>query len=297
MKLFFCVAFIQVILLFSTLGCAMPVSKLPNELIYLEKPIDTLCLFETQDTQGRSNLRKCGINSKQGRHILGQNNSLKSMGFIGYNYSWATSGSMNTRGYSYYKEFGTVGHSIVLYTMNNSGGTGNFSSLSLLTRTGNTITISNLNGGDRCNGGVVDVRRVSKGTHQRLIYSVNLTAYDFLILANTNPHKLKPYEDLSACATCCVAKAVFQRSIGPHFMNEKLLYVDSSTSPQSSGLLPSEPKYQACFDQLLKDYGQKNHEKLDAKQLALFKHQFDAQCIHDKGPLFKSNHKHSSKWQ
>ena len=258
----------------------MPLGKFSDELMYQGKPIDSLCLFETEDTNGRADLRKCGLDSKKGRRISGHNQQLMSKGFVGYNYGWKINGSENTRGNSYYKEFGTVGRYVIVQMLNNSGGSGVFSSLSLVKRDGDVIKISNLEGGDRCNGGLANVQRVGDGANQRLVYSVNLTAYDFLTLSNDNPHHLKAYDDLAACAVCCAATAGYQRDIGPtELAHETLLYVDSGVYSKGAGHSASEPKYQACFDKLLTTYGQKNHGKIDSKQLALFVHQFNQQCV------------------
>lgn len=71
----------------------------------------------------------------------------------------------------------------------------------------NTLAIiQHVTGGDRCNGGVQDV---DERNHQ-LTFSVNLTAYDFFLLANKASRNLKAYDDLAACAICCIAKAVYQ---------------------------------------------------------------------------------------
>ena len=277
MKLLF--GFAHVALLCPLLTLAAPVSNVSNELMYLGKPIDSLCLFETVDTHGRADLRACGLHSQKGRHIVGQVNPLIAKGFVGYNYSFNIKGSPNTQGNSYYKKFGTVGGSVIVQMLNHSGGTGVFSSLSLVKRDGDIIKTTLLDGGDRCNGGLVNMQRVGTGTHQRLVYSVNLTAYDFLTLAKDNPRHLKAYDDLASCAVCCVATAVFQRNIGPNTLtHEKLLYVDANAYPQGAGQPSSSPKYQACFDKLLKKYSQKNHGKLNAKQLSQFVRQFNAYC-------------------
>ena len=184
------------------------------------------------------------------------------------------------QGYSYYKSFGKVGPSAIVQTINNAGGTGSFSFLNVVRRDGNTLKLSVLNGGDRCNGALIAVKRVGKGQHERLVYSVQLTAYDYLTLANDNPHHIKAYDDLAACAVCCAGRAVYERSIGPDFANEKLLYVDASLYLKDITTASSNSRYQACFNNVLVNYGKKNKGKLTAKQLTQFTKQFNEQCIH-----------------
>ena len=279
MKSFFRAYCFQFFLLYPLFVGATSEYKLPDELMYQGKPIDPICLFEIEDTKGRSDLSHCGLNKKQGYHLSGSNKRLLSQGFIGYNYRWRLNHSVDMGGYSYYKAFGKVGRSVIVQTMNKSGGTGSFSSLNLIQREGNLVKISVLDGGDRCNGSLVDARRVGEGAQAQLVYGVRLTAYDFLILANDNPHHVKAYDELSSCAVCCVATAMFQRHIGSDFDQEKLLYVDARDYLKNAGQPSSSPTYQACFDKLLLEFGQKNKGKFDAMQLSLFTHQFNAKCV------------------
>lgn len=250
---------------------AMPINRLPSQLMFQGKQVDPLCLFSIESTTGLVDLATCGIISMSGATVSGENDALISQGFIGYNYRI----SPHTEGYSYYKSLGTAGTSVIVQTINNSGGTGTFSFLNLIQRNGDKINVSVLKGGDRCNGSVVDAVRL--GDH--LTYGVQLTPYDVLTLAHDNPHQLKAYDDLSACATCCVGKAVYQRVIGHDVADEKLVYLDVSTYLQPADRSSSTQKYQACFDKLMKEDAIKNKGKLDFKKILRFTHQFNAQCI------------------
>lgn len=251
----------------------------PNELLYKSKPVDPLCFFQLNKAQAVVDLKKCGIHFFKGTHLVQEENKkLIAEGFVGYNYSWKLNDVADMGGYSFYKVFGKTGHSLILQTINNGGGTGSFSSLALVQRNGDKLSVSLLNGGDRSNGALVDVKRVSKKGREYLIYSVNLTAYDYLTLANDNPHHLKAYDDLSSCAVCCAGRAVYQREIGLKFKTEKLLYVDASDYLKDiNKSSPSQP-YQACFDKVLEKYGALNQGKLDRKQLLLFTKQFNREC-------------------
>ena len=251
MNLSFKTLAIHVCLLLPMLAYSAPQHNLPAQLMYQGKPIDPLCLFNLESTKAVVDLRRCGLDSKAGYVISGKNKQLISQGFMGYDYGGKINDSANLSGYSYYKSLGTVGHSVIVQTINNSGGTGSFSFLNLIKRDGNTLKLSVINGGDRCNGGLVDVKRVGTGTSDRIIYKIHLTPYDFFTRTHDNPHHLKAYEDLSACAVCCAATAVYQRHIGADFADEKLLYVDVSDYLKNiiHSQLPQTD--QGCFDTLL----------------------------------------------
>lgn len=264
-------------LFFPIVVCA---SNLPNEFIYNGKSIDPLCLFDFQTAKEIIDLNKCGLNTEAGARIEGKNKKLTSEGFIGYDYSQKLDTSMRVQGYSYYKTFGTVGSSVIVQTINNGGGNGSLSFLNTVERNGNTLKLSVLNGGDRCNGSLADIKRVGNGAKARLIYSVQLTGYDYLLLAKDNPHHVKPYDDLAACAACCAGQAVYERKIGPNFAKEKLLYVDASLYLKDIENATSNSRYQACFNKVLAEYGKKNNGKLTAPQLVQFTKQFNKECVH-----------------
>jgi hypothetical protein len=125
-----------------------------------------------------------------------------------------------------------------------------------------TLELKSIAGGDRCNGGVQDV----SVQNQRLIYSANVSAYDFLDLAkDDNQHQLKAYEDLAECAVCCVGKAFYQvDSKG----NSQYQYIDLGKDVKENEL-PDQGKYQACFNKLLVSYAAKN-SKMNEETLAKF---------------------------
>lgn len=271
---------IYLCVLFPMIAWAKTAEKVPSELMYNGKPIDPICLFEIENAKAKVDLSKCGLNLKKGYQVADQNKKLIAEGFVGYNYTWKLNNAMDMGGYSYYKVLGYVGHAVLVQTINKTGGTGSFSFLSLVKREGDDfIKVTVLNGGDRCNGSLVDAKRVGKGANERVVYSVSITPYDFLTLSDDNPYSVKAYDDLSACAVCCAGKAVYERSIGKNFANEKLLYVDVSTYLQNIGHSQASQPDQICFDKVLAVYGHKNHGKLDPKQLSLFTHEFNKTCV------------------
>ena len=127
-------------------------------------------------------------------------------GYIGY--SWQDPEFQGeTEGYSYYKYFNAGKDLYWLYTINSGGGTGSFTAIHLVKRTTPTnLEVKTLFSGDRCNGGVQDVTEANN----QLTFSVNLTVYDLVALSKKYSSAIRPYDDLAACAVCCIAKAFFE---------------------------------------------------------------------------------------
>ena len=278
MKIFWGVMALQLFLFYPAWGAATDTNKLPAALLYKEKPIDPLCLVEFNTSIGQMDLDKCGIHAIAGRDIAGENQSLISKGYIGYDYTIKINDTVSLHGYSYYKIVGENGSAVIVQTINHGGGTGEVSSLSLVAREGHGIKVAVLNTGDRCNHGLVHVAREQGTLGEHLIYSSKLTAYDFLKMAHNNPHHLKAYDDLDDCAICCKATAVFHRDMGTNFTHEKLLHIDLAAFPQDTTNTPAPQKYQACFDKLFKQYIKRGKTKLDKKQLASFMREFNQKC-------------------
>jgi hypothetical protein len=159
-----------------------------------------------------------------------------------------------------------------LYTANNGGGSGDFTTIDLYSRKDADTAISKtIVGGDRCNGGVGD----AKEKDHHLQYSVNVTAYDFLGLAKNNSHQLKAYDDLASCAVCCAAKAIYEVDAK---LKPKLLYVDLGKNAKVNEM-PEQGKYQACFNKIFAAYVSDGKNKLDEVQLTQFVKQFNEACI------------------
>lgn len=254
-------------------------AQLPADLMYLAKPVDPLCLFQIESKEAEIDLSKCGFNSQE-VHPSGANKKLVSEGFVGYDYDLKIDDSKHLKGYSYYKVIANMGNAYLIQTINNSGGTGSFSFLNVIQREGDILHLSVLDGGDRCNGGLVDLKKEGKGAHARLVYSVYLTPYDFLTVAKDNPNHVKAYDDLSACASCCAAKAVFERDIGQNFEQRRLQYLDVSMYVKDIANTAHNEPYQHCFNQLLVEQVKKEPlQKLDANDLLRFTHAFNTRCV------------------
>lgn len=258
---------------FPLLLCAQK-PRVPDLLMYDNKPIDALCLFEAAQKKGTANLEQCGLHAEQGRKKTDENVSqvLKDRGFIGYDYSWNMNG-YSAHGYSYYKPYGKLGNAAIVLSLNNSGGTGQFSEINVITRDKEQIHVESYNGGDRCTHGIIDMKRMD----DKLRYTINLTSYDLLSLTYGHPGKLTAADGLSFCAVCCIASAVLERPVSPEFGHEKLLYIDLSAYSESLGQATAPSKQQACFEALLLQYKNKS-DKLYPAEFNNFFNQYVNQC-------------------
>ena len=214
-------------------------------------------------------MNDCGA-AKEKYRVTGQEAELKKKGYIGFDWQdESMSGEMH--GYSYYRYFSASNKSFWIYAINNTGGSGEFDNIYLAKRMdANTLRMEPVAGGDRCNGGIQDVSE--KGN--TLSYSVNLTAYDVTDLAKTKLKDVKAYDDLAACAVCCVATARYQIDPG---MKLTLNHVELQKVAAASEL-PDQGKYQACFNNLMMDYVKKNQLKLEAAALDTFVQKFHDEC-------------------
>jgi hypothetical protein len=195
-------------LIFSTAASAMP---LPPELMYQQKPVDSLCFEELENSAQTAQLGKCGVQAEKGRYISGNVAKLAAEGYTGYEFKEKDTGPV--AGYSYYKAIASLNDGVLIYTINSGGGSGEFTALQWVTRKGETLTIETLNKGDRCNNGIEDVSAKAG----MVTYTINITPYDFFTLTGDNPHHLRAYDDLPACAACCAAKAVFSRPLDKNY--------------------------------------------------------------------------------
>lgn len=268
----FLVVFLGLLMSFSTQ--ARP-RGIPPALLFHNNPIDPVCFYHQESTSNRLiQLKSCGLTDNKGIK-KSQNDHLKNSGFIGFD--WKDTQAINpTQGFSYYKFFDAGNRQYWLYTVNGGGGTGEFTEVGLVGRKSyDTLEMTSIMAGDRCNGGIQEV----KEKHHVLIVTTHITAYDLLSLSSENPHHIKAYDDLAACAACCVGKATYEIAgdLKPQF---KFVIIPRSTSPNAS--MPLQGKYQACFNQLLSHYTTKGKTKLDQSMLNDLAKKFNSTCITSK---------------
>ena len=248
----------------------LPMSLFAN-LMYQGKPIDALCFYNMAEKNPTVSLKTCGISAVPGQAVAGQNKHLESQGYTGFTYTVKTPGSAYVaQGYSYYKTYGQINGYEVLYAVNNSGGNGEFSNLMLVKQVGDTLQLKTIAGGDRCNGGVSHIKNNGKV----FSYDVNVTPFDFLTLANNNIHQLKAYDDLQACAACCIATAHYQYTSG----NQPVLsQLNLNQDASQAGAVPGMT-YQTCFNKWLHDYMSNGKTSMSVQALAEFVQTFNQQC-------------------
>lgn len=244
-------------------------NNIPEDLMVRNKPIDPLC-FNLEGNSNLIHLQNCGI-KKQKYKIVQRDKDLIKKGYIGFDWKEG-SGDDASQGSSYYKSFPAGNQQYWVYTINNTGGSGVFTALNLVKRKDDkTLEIKTIASGDRCNGGVQDVQL----KNNQLQYSINLTPADLLTLTKDNPSHLQAYDDLAACAVCCTGKAFYGIDLN---LNPQLLYVDLGSASDFDDL-PTQGKYQQCFNDLYKQYINAGKNKLDASLLKQFGTDFNAKCV------------------
>jgi hypothetical protein len=256
---------IALLLAMPTLATA---AEFPDYLYFHNRPIDPLCFNEDS-----VNLAHCGVYSTQGRTVIGANEKLTDAGFIGYEYTendWHDS-----RAYTYYKPIGKAAHGYIVYTMNNTGGSGIFSSLIYVIRKGNFLITKTIQGGDRCNGGVSEPVL----ENSQLTYHEHITPLDYFGFQHVNPHTIPGVRELHDCAACCAGFAVYSRPVQNTFSGAHFEYVDFTQYARDLTLERYDKSLENCFDTLIKQYAQHGQTRLDPQQLELFTADFHKQCL------------------
>ena len=242
--------------------------NLPADMMFEEKPIDSLCFDTYDDSHSKTiDLKSCGI--KNAHYInKGLSTELSNQGFFGYDWQ-AADGSFE--GYSYYKFFAAKNNTYWIYSINNGGGTGSFTDISLVRRKdANTLAIlKDIATGDRCNGGIDE----ASAKNHVLTFTVNLTSYDLIQLADKKLSGIKAYDDLAACATCCSAKAVYTIQAGHSEPTLKHVEIGGTKAEDFS----EQGKYAACFNNLLA--AASKNKQMNQKDINAFAEKFKQTCV------------------
>jgi len=245
---------------------AAPLSpkNFPTDLLFAGKPVDAACFSQLAEMEFQINLKKC----REGNPKIKMTDARADFiakSFVGQ--EWEDQ-EYHSQGFDYYQAFPADNKQYWLYTINNGGGTGSFSSIGLAKRINEeTMHFKTIVGGDRCNGGIaeVDIK------NQQLNYEVYLTPYEVVKLAKDKP-RIEAYDNLSSCASCCVAKALYtieNSSAQPILQSVKF---DDLT-------LPEQGSHQACFNKLFSSYVAKGKTKLDVAAINQFAIEFNQQCV------------------
>ena len=255
--------------LLASLVCFIPLlssaqtlpNHFPKALIFQNQPINPLC-FYLSETSSQVSLNDCTKRAQANIKVTGHNEHLSEQGFVGFDYAG--------HGYSYYKIVGSFNGLYTIYTINSGGGSGDFTSLFLVKRDKDVIELTALASGDRCNGGIAAVSQNGHSLH----YDVQLTPYDFLAVTAQNPHKLRAYEDLAACAACCAALAHYELNVnGPKEALLNTVGFDPEITPPDS-----KTAYQECFDKQMNQYRQAGKTNLSVVALKKFVTTFNQNC-------------------
>lgn len=281
-------ALISIVFIYTTISFGGPLPKdFPKDLIYHHAPISPNCLYLDGNAK-KVALDKCSLKSDPDIKIVGSDKDLIKQGYIGFDYSIVdnTGNSLPSYGYQYYKVIGKVKNNYTVYTLNNGGGSGQFTSIYSVSRHQDSLNIKTiLPGGDRCNGGIAKVKQVNS----LLTYSIYITPADFLNITNQNPHNLRAYDDLDACAICCTAVATYETDLTSMKLNEKLVSVELGVDSYNPKPSPAskfqdandKQSYQACFDKLIKSYTDVGNSKLTAEEFKQFMTLFNTKCAHE----------------
>ena len=246
-------------------------NNVSSDLFFLAKPVDPLCFSNLDSHSKRIDLKNCGL-TKEKLMRKGENSHLIKDGFVGFDWQ-DPKASYPSQGYSYYKVFNAGNHQYWIYTLNNGGGSGDFTAINFVqVKKPGILDVNNLMAGDRCNGGIQEV----KESNHHLFFSVNITAFDFLSLLNDNPHQLKAYDDLASCATCCAAKALYEVNSE---LQLKLKGVNLGAEAENPAEMSTQGRYQACFNTIIASYAKRGNFKLTHSQFSHLVKQFNSTCV------------------
>jgi hypothetical protein len=248
---------------------------IPADLIFNNKPINPLCFDQEESLDKTLSLtNNCELAPIE---VVGQSKDLLDKGYVGFEYK-VKDITDAASSYSYYKVIGDFNHFYTLYSISNTGGSGHFSSIYLVNRDKDQLHVKTLPfGGDRCNGGLTEVTQ----NGSTLSFSSNITPGDFLSISNNNPQQLKAYDDLDACAACCVATALYETDLQKDATKATLKSIQFANDSDTLSELKSTDKtgYQACFNKLVLTYIAKNKITLTVTELNSFMDKFNSTCV------------------
>lgn len=240
---------------------------IPQDFYFKGRPIQPECIGQLIGDSSRFETIYLEENSCQKTQKEFDPDGLK-QGFLGYSSSGGS--------YSYYKYLGPIHlHGLqmpiyhLIYLEWSGGGTGRFTAIDIIDKTQNSIRlVSEIDGGDRCNGGLYDV--VFKDGI--LTYKKNVTPWALYSIAqgtsDTNIH-------FSDCAVCCVGTVNYKGSdmVGFEF------YKDSMSILENNSLNSS----QDCYNTIIKETFVLGKTSLTPDELKSFGQKVKERCLAGKG--------------
>lgn len=224
---------VPVLVLSLLLSSTAMAADLPPDLMVDGKPLDAMCFQRWRDEEP-VNVRDCAD-----PEVIPDPQETSADGWMGYTFRLKDlPADAPMRGLAEWRLLGRTDAGFVIETRYNGGGTGQFSTVETVRRDGDQlVSVTTHAGGDRCNGGV-DAAAVVGG---QVATASNITPYDLVALALGEEPTVKAYDDLAACAICCVGTATV--------VGEDLAWV--SLTPMESGFAGTDQPVQACLDRLL----------------------------------------------
>lgn len=246
-------------------------NALPSDFQYHGKPISAICIAELANgnSEGPTKVNLSECTREENKYKLVPYKPMIEKGFVGFDYTAKkSSDSYEATESAYYKYLGMFKNSHVIYLVYSGGGSGSFTSVFLVDRKDDSIEyVKNIVAtGDRCNGGISEVSLKDN----KLLYSLNITPYDYIDLSEIKMPDVKAYDDLAACAACCQGTANYESD----FERSKFVSLDIGDAPEQN-----QGTYQECFNKMLKDYKQQGKQTMSPIELKAFVEQFKTQCV------------------
>jgi|GEM_PF-2503092 len=230
------------------------------------KPIDPVCLNAGSNPDQGDEVDLATCTGSAGKDAWTQpQDGLETFDDGAIGYTFKCEGGCMRAPFVSYKNLGMAGGHHVIEVRESGGGTGVFSDVRLMdVRDGKLITVKVLGGGDRCNGGIADAH-VENG---KVFFAQNLTPFDMIDISGSKAG-FKAYDDIQACAACCVAEANFE--------NDKMVSVTLTQDPKEIVSEDLGPK-DACFFGTYNETYFAGTITLDDAALKVFGQKIDQRC-------------------
>ncbi len=248
--------------------------------IYAGHPIDPRCaVFDSswEQTSRDFDLRRCTRQMRAGPPPDARDNGLMEAAF-------PPGGDGAPAGYAQYAVVAAKGRQFLLNAAINTGGTGIFDVVLLARKAGRHLFVRRMiRGGDRCNGGIVDVQ--IQGDLVR--YSVQITPRD--VIALTGPLSTDLEKGLEASALNCVATMdmEYHLATGTTRFVALTLTGDLLANDPSARLADREGwterfAYQHCFNAVYNSFVDAGRTGFAADEAYQFAQGFTARCVSPK---------------
>lgn len=240
----------------------------PQDFMFKGKPVQPDCIEKFSGDSSRFELIYLDSDKCQTGDKSYDPEEIKK-GLLGYS-------SADGSTYTYYKHLGMIHlqglktplyH--LIYTEWSGGGTGRFSSIDVVEKSGDTLRlVDSIAGGDRCTGGLSDVE-YKNGI---LTYKQHVTPLDLYVLIQKQPNTKVNF---SSCAACCMGKVAYQGSDITGF----------TFAQDGAEALPVEPTLpQGCYNQIIKETLAEGKNTLTFKELKSFMQKIEKTCVNRKFP-------------